>query len=528
MARVGMRTGYRRPNLIAEMIEREDQCQETRSGYWTREEVEQHLRKHCPDDQQLAHYEQYLVLMGRAYGGYDGDQESVNDFHRNHLNLRRIIPNRILPEEIRDLGESLLHHPSPAKYWAVALLAGNLLTSVPVVKLMAESEFLFPVCLAPYLASRLRTGLWMREEFSYRDAGEQGGPIFTLWEMQQCDALGLFPREHRVTQSPAHPMRYLATKSRNREAAKLVDDSTVLQRLDQFMIRPEILAEMQEDHDVPIMSAILVDKTAVSGSFLAWALTDRARADHSMSKEEEMCEYYHASDLDVPTMRPAKEVAEQIASVLEDLFGGTATLEHRPFLKIFIGAKVVRADSEVLDHIPKPYRAMECRIIRQGGRSCTLPGIDFPAEIADKIQIAHPALLREIQVYHTGVSAAGDSDPLDLFGHVVQYHFECVRGMLTSDGVRLSFLAAAALIHGAITSPWSEELPNSVRCCAKYVRRGFQMYYRQEVTCPELLDALGDLGIVPQDAELPMPYPDDDNKDHIFQTMLTRPKRAIR
>jgi hypothetical protein len=164
------------------------------------------------------------------------------------------------------------------------------------------------------------------------------------------------------------------------------------------------------------------------------------------------------------------------------------------------------------------YREMNVMIFRDGYyRDAALPGLPYSSSIVNKIEIRHPALVREIQVYQARVDPDNQTH-MTLFQHVTQYHFECVRGMLTHRGVYLTFAAAASLIHGKVTSPFLNYLIESAGICRSYLRRGFQIYYAQDLHCPELVDLLGE-EIQFANAESRAPLPSDDEKDAIFASL---------
>lgn len=527
--------GYEFPRTdgpIAKIIELEEQSRLTGSDCLDREQLEQILVGFFPDDETMAEQERYLVMMGRTYGGYDGEKDAPDHFYRDALGLENF-PNldrdRVSWPEILQLHHSLLDYPTRAKYWALALLASAPFSSVPIVRLAAQYQISFPSCLLPYLTARLRSGILLREVASFTTAGKPYGPHFTLREMQQCQELGLFPRECSILQSPNHPMRYVANRSRNPDPGYLVDEETVLARLDQFMIRPAHLVEIRERIKTPIIASILDHQTVISGSFLSWALIDGARAG-SITKEQEMIQHYQKSDLDMPTTLPAGKTAKRIAALLQDLFGGAATITSDPFLKVYVEVDQSYTDAEIIRRLPSRYREMSCRVIRCRDKNIGLfirRRSNFKVIREEKIEIRHPALLREIQVYQAQPPDVPTDTAMDLFSHVIQYHFECARGMITDQGIHLSFLAAASLIHGTIRSPWNAELASSVAICAKYVQRGHQMYYHQGADCPELHEAMRDQEIELGDLETKSSSLDQDQKDAIFQFIFgSRVKRA--
>ena len=52
----------------------------------------------------------------------------------------------------------------------------------------------------------------------------------------------------------------------------------------------------------------------------------------------------------------------------------------------------------------------------------------------------------------------------------------------------MTFSTAASVIRGEITSPWRAELKTSAAVCAKYIRRGYRVYYHRDAHCQELVD----------------------------------------
>lgn len=187
------------------------------------------------------------------------------------------------------------------------------------------------------------------------------------------------------------------------------------------------------------------------------------------------------------------------------------------FLRIHVKPNE-HSDEWIIASLPEMYREMNVIIFRDGYyRDAALPGLQYSSSIVNKIEIRHPALVREIQVYQARVDP-NDQPHMALFQHVTRYHFECVRGMLTHRGVYLTFAAAASLIHGKVTSPFLNYLIKSTGICRSYLRRGFQIHYAQDLHCPELVDLLGE-EIQFVDAEPRAPLPNDEEKDAIFASL---------
>lgn len=502
----------------------------TRSGWidqilaresWTRVELEELLSDAILEDQVAAEKEELLARSGRIYGGYFDRINGID------LNIARSGRSWILWPELVDLFRSLEARPTCAKYWTMLLFAGDVYSCTLLAKLLGESELQMPLCFADCLAAKLRSFIWIREEVRRDTCGEFWAPHFTLAQMEQCRVIGLFPSDRAILILPSHPIICASKISRSEEICSLVDDETVLDRLDQFMIRPDLLAQMRTTHDQPIFATLLDNQIVISGSFLPWALTDRARAG-PMSKEQEMRECYGNSDLDMPTSLLPQDAVDRLVEKLTEIFGEGATTVVHSFLRIYAGTSAF-SDTWIIAELPEMYREMNVTIFRDrsNNQEETLPGLRYPSQVIHKIEIRHPALLREIQVYQARTNP-DDGTHMALFPHVTQYHFECVRGMLTHRGVYLTFAAAASLIHGKVTSPFLNYLLESVPICHKYLARGFQIHYAQELHCPELIDALGE-EIQFTLAEPRPPLLTDEEKDAIFASLgRTRPKNGYR
>ena len=537
-------------DVIDQIIALPDDCDRT--------QVERILARHSFTDADTDHVRSLLVDIGRIDGGYC----TVNGRTRAQLTYspdrggKYCLQSPVSWTEIARLVTSLLQTPTRPKIWALITLAKSRASCVAIAKLVVETGLVDSLSLpvTNYLAASLQTWILALEEINICDTSYLFGPHFSLSQMQACQRGGLFPSECAIMNHDTCPLRYVSSKSRNTDVLYLVDDQTAFHRLDQFMIQPEILLAIQKSSPsgTPILAPMLRNDTAITGSFLTWALVDRARSGH-LSKEQEMAEYYDTSDLDIPTVSDAGEVTADLARKLDLAFGpfarSSAQVTTHQTLQIYVPARNSdQDDAAVIAELPALYREMPHHLIRYSSRVQVLQDMDWieplleigiHARQIDKYEIRHPVLIRHMQVYRAydvdenslDLRARNAVDPeLPLFSHVIRYHFACVRAMMTSTGVYMSFSTAAALIHGEIVAPWRTEITQYSDICAKYVHRGYRIHCRMDALSRlQMLDPhrnriRTDVGYTQKSH----PLPDHNDLDAMYQSLTGNRSKPAR